>query len=77
MRLYDSGFNADRLIPDVRSGIGIGTTLTQLVNGFGQPRSKDVHYDCPLKDITTTTYSYSGIDFWVCTNKLVYLIDIK
>lgn len=78
IRLDDSAFNERSLIPLVRPGVGIGVSKTDLVTAMGKPASTMEHFTCPstVGDVKTVTYSYTGIQFWVCTNSRVYLIDI-
>ena len=77
IRLSDDDFNKAGYIPFV-GGVSIGSTESQLQSYFGPPVSTDQHYTGPatLADPTTTTYTYGKISFWVCSNNLVYLIDI-
>lgn len=78
LRLDDSSFNSSALVPRV-NGISIGSTGSALVQAFGAPQSTLTHSTCPqsLGDRSTTTYTYTGISFWVCqANSLVYLMDV-
>jgi pimeloyl-ACP methyl ester carboxylesterase len=78
IRLSDDDFNKLGLIPQVRPGAGIGVTSSELVGAMGQPITTDEHFTCPrnLPDVKTTTYRYPGVEFWVCTNDQVFLIDL-